>query len=47
MTNIENFDVTCKKCGSKNVVLSGYCGQNVGFGYLTCSDCKEEEEKSE
>lgn len=45
MTNIEKFDVTCKSCGSKNVELSGYCGQNYGFGYLTCLDCKEEEEQ--
>jgi len=43
--NIEKFDVTCKKCGSTNVQLSAYCGQNIGFAYLTCLDCEEEEEE--
>jgi hypothetical protein len=37
------FDVTCKQCGSKNVSLSGYCGQNSGYGYLNCDDCPNEE----
>lgn len=45
MTNIGKFDVTCKTCGSKNVDLSGYSGQNYVFGCLTCMDCNEEEEK--
>jgi ribosomal protein S27E len=44
MSNIENFRVICNKCGGEDVDLSGYCGQNYGFGYLTCNDCKNEEE---
>lgn len=43
MTNIEKFDVTCKNCGSKNIELEGYCGQNVGFGTLICLGCEQEE----
>jgi len=46
-SNIECFDVTCKACGSKNVTMWGYCGQNTGFGGLECNDCKAEESVSE
>jgi hypothetical protein len=45
--NIQQFNVTCKNCGSKNVTLSGYCGQNTGFGYLNCQECPNEEESKD
>jgi ribosomal protein S27E len=45
--NIQQFNVSCKKCGSTNVSLSGYCGQNTGFGYLNCEDCPNEESSEE
>lgn len=41
--NITEFDVTCKRCGSKDVSLIGYCGQNRGYGTLECENCKAEE----
>jgi hypothetical protein len=44
---IEHFDVTCKKCDSESVTLTGYCGQNTGFGYLNCQDCPNEESSEE
>jgi hypothetical protein len=44
---IQEFDVTCKKCGSKNVTLTGCCGQNTGFGYLNCQDFPNEESSEE
>ena len=37
----------CNNCGSKNVDLIGYCGQNTGYGILVCNDCKTEEDSSE
>lgn len=46
-SNIECFDVTCKNCGSKNILLWGYCGQNRGFGSLECAECKSEETVSD
>lgn len=41
------FDIVCKKCGSKDVSLWGYCGQNYGEGVLTCNSCNEEESSTE
>lgn len=46
VSNIKQFTVICKNCGSENVDLSGHCSQNTGFGYLNCMDCNEEEEIS-
>lgn len=46
MTKISEFTVTCNECGSNNVELSASCGQNVGFAYLDCNDCGNEEESN-
>lgn len=44
ISNVKKFNITCNSCGSKNVKLSSYCNQDISYGYLTCLDCKDEEE---
>lgn len=34
------FDITCKECGSKNVLISGYSIDGYDSGAVECEDCK-------
>ncbi|MGH2319382.1 hypothetical protein ACRC6Q_16705 [Planococcus sp. SE5232] len=46
MAKIENFEVSCKKCRSKDVSLVGESGQGYGVGILSCNNCENIEEES-
>lgn len=44
---LKKFEVTCKECGSTDVGIMGYCGQNYGEGVLYCNNCDNEESSTE
>lgn len=36
------FKVSCRECGSNNVDMDVFCGQNVGIINFKCEDCERE-----